>query len=373
MPRDSSPPPPRFIEPIHSSPYPPARRRTYYRGSRRRQDPPRGRRAEESRRRRIDVRGTGSRRSVRPRLPERDRSGRALRVDRRRRRRANTPSSPAWPRRACTIRSSRKPRPSSPRIPATRKPTPPATAWRARSSSSTTRRRPPPSSRSSLPRRNFEFESEVAFRLGQCQLETGDCAKAEASFQRALEGAKDYLAAPARWLLGEAQLRCERYDAAERSYQAVLARDAQSEYADDALAGLAWCAFKSRKFDAASERAQDFSSASRRATAPTSSASSSGRPSSSSSGPSPRSAAYASVGRGAWTDGALRGAGFACAALGDHARAAKTFARVPAEFPDSRYAAECALHGGIEYLAANDPASALELLGSQAAGTSARS
>src|SRR6185436_2599060 len=56
---------------------------------------------------------------------------------------------------------------------------------------------------------------------------------------------------------------------------------------------------------------------------------------------------------------------------GDHARAAKSFARVASDFPDSRYAAECALHAGIESLAANDPAAALEVLRSKAAGSSA--
>src|SRR5580765_3422951 len=31
-------------------------------------------------------------------------------------------------------------------------------------------------------RRGFEFEAEVAFRLGQCELEVGDCAGAESAF-----------------------------------------------------------------------------------------------------------------------------------------------------------------------------------------------
>jgi len=219
--------------------------------------------------------------------------------------------------------------------------------------------------------RDFEFESEVAFRLGQCQLEAGDCAKAEASFRRALDGGKDYLATPAQWLLGEAQLRCERYDAAEQSYRTVLSRDSKSDYADDALAGLAWCAFKTRKFDLAVERSREFLENFSKNERADELRFLLGEALFELQQPKPALAAYASVGRGPWTDGALRGAGFAQAALGDHARAAKTFARVPAEFPDSRYAAECALHGGIEFLAANDPAAAVELLRSEAAGTSA--
>ena len=51
-------------------------------------------------------------------------------------------------------------------------------------------------------RHGFEFETEVAFRLGQCELEAGDCAGAEKAFQRTVEAHKDYLMGPALWLLG---------------------------------------------------------------------------------------------------------------------------------------------------------------------------
>ena len=253
-------------------------------------------------------------------------------------------------------------------------------------------------------RKGFEFEAEVHFRLGQCQLEAGDCAKAELEFQRAVDAGKDYLLQPARWLLGEAQLRCEKYDAAERSYQAVLegdakaadgsgdrdrangdrgtsrsggangakaAKDSKTDYADGALAGLAWCAFKSKRFDAAAQRSKDFVDRYPRNERADEIRFLLGESLFELGQHKPALQAYASVGQGPWTDGALRGAGFASAALGDHTAAATSFGRVVREFPDSRYVSECALHAGIESLAANDPSTALEILRSKAAGESA--
>ncbi|MFN0008209.1 MAG: tetratricopeptide repeat protein [Planctomycetota bacterium] len=219
--------------------------------------------------------------------------------------------------------------------------------------------------------RDFEFESEVAFRLGQCELESGDCRRAGASFQRVLKGDKSYLQVPALWLLGEAQMRCERYGEAEQSYRAVLSGDAKSEYTDDAVAGLAWCAFKTRRFDGAAQAARSFLEQYPRSDRADELRFLLGEALFELQDPRGALAAYAAVRNGPWLDGSLRGAGFSHAALGDHARAAQAFARVPAELPGSRYAAECALHAGIEFLAAGDHAAALEFLKSDAAGSSA--
>ncbi len=219
-------------------------------------------------------------------------------------------------------------------------------------------------------RHGFEFEAEVAFRLGQCELDLNDCAGAATAFQRAVDAKKDYLLAPAEWLLGEAELRCEHFDRAEASYRAVLALDPKGQYADDAVAGLAWCSFKSKKFDEAADRARryvaDFAKGERvdelRFLL--------GEALFESKHPKEALEAYGAVGHGAWTEGALRGAGFAYAELGDHERAARVFARAAAEYPDGRWAAECALHGGIEWLGAKKPKDALELLRSKQAGES---
>jgi TolA-binding protein len=218
--------------------------------------------------------------------------------------------------------------------------------------------------------RGFEFETEVLFRLGQCDLEAGDCAGAEAAFRKVVDSKKDYLAAPARWLLGESQLRCEHYDAAEASYRAALAADSGGKYAGDSIAGLAWCAFKRKQFEPAADRARSYLDKFPKGERADELKFLLGESLLELKQPRPALDAYSAVGRGKWTDGALRGAGFARAALGDHAEAAKCFARVPADFPDSRYAAECALHGGIEWIAAGDPAQALALLKSRSAGES---
>src|SRR5262245_35804829 len=59
--------------------------------------------------------------------------------------------------------------------------------------------------------RGFEFEAEVAFRLGQCALHAGDCSTAAQSLARAVAAKKDYLEVPALALLGDAQLACKQY------------------------------------------------------------------------------------------------------------------------------------------------------------------
>jgi len=220
-------------------------------------------------------------------------------------------------------------------------------------------------------RRGFEFEAEVALRLGQCRLDGGDCAAAQSSFERAITLHKDYLMAPAQWLLGEAQLRCGAIDAAEASYRAALALDADGKYAADAQAGLAWCSFKSKKFDDAAERARKLLDRSTISERTDEMRFLLGESLFELAKPKEALEAYNAVGAGAWTDGALRGAGFAHAALGEHGEAARCFARVPSEFQDSRYAAECALHAGIEWLAADRPRDALEALRTKSAGESA--
>jgi TolA-binding protein len=218
--------------------------------------------------------------------------------------------------------------------------------------------------------RGFEFEAEVAFRLGQCQLERGDCGAAESAFQRAIDLHKDYLAAPAHWLQGEARLRCGHYDTAEASYEEVLSIEPEGKYAADATAGLAWCAFKARKFDAAAERARHYLDRYARGERKDEIRLLLGEAELELKQPKEALESYRAVGDGPWSDGALRGAGFAYAALGDHERAAQSFASVAKEMPDSRHAAECALQGGIEWIAAKRYDEALSLLRSKVAGES---
>ncbi|MCK6449169.1 MAG: tetratricopeptide repeat protein [Planctomycetes bacterium] len=218
--------------------------------------------------------------------------------------------------------------------------------------------------------RGFEFEGEVLFRLGQCALDEHDCAAAVKALDRAVEVARDYLKTPARWLLGEACFACEDYARADLAYRAVLAVTPAGEYTDDALAGATWCAYRTKRFDEAERLAARY-----RAEFPRGERAAElqylrgeallelGRP---------REAleCFAAVREGELADGALRGAGFAQSALGDHVRAAQCFARVVEVFPQSRHAAECALQAGVEWLAAGRPADAVRALSAPAAGES---
>ncbi|HUR28821.1 MAG TPA: tetratricopeptide repeat protein, partial [Planctomycetota bacterium] len=96
--------------------------------------------------------------------------------------------------------------------------------------------------------RGFEFESEVQFRLGQCELDLGRPAQAVAALERTLSLGKEYLSLPARALVADALLAAGRTQDAERAFAAVLSEAPKSEYAPDAACGLAWCAFKARDF-----------------------------------------------------------------------------------------------------------------------------
>jgi TolA-binding protein len=220
-------------------------------------------------------------------------------------------------------------------------------------------------------RRGFAFEAEVAFRLGQCELEAGDCQAAGQALARVLALGKDYLAVPATFVLGEARFRCKDFQQAEKSYAAVLEKDAQGEYAGDAACGLAWCAFRQGQHELAVERI------SRALAAGTARARADelqfllGEAQLELQRPQEALAAYRAVRGGPFADAAARGAAFAMAALGDHAAAARAFAQTLERYPESRFAPECALHAGIEALAAGNAQLALDALRSKAAGEGA--
>lgn len=219
-------------------------------------------------------------------------------------------------------------------------------------------------------RRGFEFEGEVAFRLGQCALDEGDCAAATRSLERAVEVARDYLKVPARWLLGEARLACDDVARADAEYRAVLAAAPTGEYADDALAGATWCAYKTKRFDEVEKLALRYGTEFAKGERAAEMRYLRGEALLELARPKEALEQFASVREGELADGALRGAGFAQAALGDHNRAAQCFERVVESFPKSRHAAECALQAGIEWLAAKRPAEARRALSSAAAGDS---
>jgi TolA-binding protein len=216
----------------------------------------------------------------------------------------------------------------------------------------------------------FEFAGEVAFRLGQCALDEGDCKEAIRALERAVAVGRDYLKVPARWLLGEAHQACKELDAAAEDYRAVLEAAPTGEYADDALAGSVWCAYQAKRFADVDVLARRYGDEFVRGERAAEMRYLRGEALLELARPKEALELFASVRDGELADGALRGAGFAQAALGDHARAAQCFAKVVESHPRSRHRLECALQAGIEWLAAKRPDEALRCLSSAAAGDS---
>ncbi len=220
-------------------------------------------------------------------------------------------------------------------------------------------------------RDGFEFRAESLLRLGQCEMKAGRLPAAREAFARALGAGKDYLSIPATFLLGECAFRAADFGEAEKRYGEVLARDPESDYAKDCEYGLAWCAFRSGRHDDAIERIKRFLA--RRgddALAPELRFLL-GEAHLEASRPKEALEAYRSVKGGPFEDAALRGAAFSRAAQGDHAGAARDFEALLDKFPESRFAAEAALHRGVELLAAGDAKAAAEALSDKRAGASA--
>ncbi len=210
--------------------------------------------------------------------------------------------------------------------------------------------------------RGFDYEAEVCFRLGQCELALDRTGPAERALSRVLELDADYLRVPAGYLLADAALRDGRHADAERRFAGVLSADPGGEYAADARAGSAWCALRTERWDDAASRAGDYLR--RHADGPRAdemrvvlgeARAGAGRP-------REALAAYAEVRDGAWRDAALRGVGFARSELGEHAAAAEAFADLRRRDPDGRFASEARLQEGIARLRAGDPAAALRVL-----------
>ncbi|HKJ23636.1 MAG TPA: tetratricopeptide repeat protein [Myxococcota bacterium] len=212
----------------------------------------------------------------------------------------------------------------------------------------------------------FEFAAEVRFRLGQCLLETGEPARAAQVFAGVAELGKDYLLLPATFFLGEAQLQAERFADAEASYAAVLERDGGGEYARDARYGLVWCAFRLGDHDRTVERVAAFLRAYPQDEAADELHYLAGEAHLAAGRPREALAAYREVRGEAHAAAAARGAAFALAAAGDHAKAARGFEQLAERSPDDPFADEARLHAGIEWLHGGDPERAARQLRSDA-------
>ncbi|MFG0316999.1 MAG: tetratricopeptide repeat protein, partial [Planctomycetota bacterium JB042] len=217
-------------------------------------------------------------------------------------------------------------------------------------------------------RAGFEFEAEAAFRLAECELRAKRYDRAISALERVASLDEAYLRDPTTFLLGEATFRKGDFAAARGHYATLLDRAPNGEHARDARYGLAWCAFRLGEHDAARVAIDAFL---RR------------HPGDPLAGelvflrgeclleagrPEEALAAYAEVPDGPFRDAALRGLGFASAALGRAADAAAAFEAIVRRHPESRYASEAALQGGIQALKADDPRRAVALLSTPAAG-----
>ncbi len=219
--------------------------------------------------------------------------------------------------------------------------------------------------------RGFRFDDEVAFRLGQCHLEAGADAPAAEAFEQVLAGDAEYLHTPARFLLGEAYFRADRYRDAADCYEATLATEGGEAHAADALQGLAWCALRLTLHDDAARVAalfirrhpDDPRVGELRFVA--------GEAHLEAGRAREALAQYDQVEGGSFHAAALRGAGFAGAALGDHELAAGRFEALLERYPESPYAPEAALHRGIHLLETGDAAAALAGLSLEVAGDGA--
>ncbi|QDU65986.1 tetratricopeptide repeat protein [Engelhardtia mirabilis] len=197
----------------------------------------------------------------------------------------------------------------------------------------------------------FDLAFEVDLRRGQCQLELGRPELAIEPLRSVADGGPQYLDRSATFLLAEALLRSGDAERADRRYAEVL-EDGGGDLAADAWHGRVWCAFDAGRHADCAERAAEFLrrfESDPRADEVRFLAAESDLE----RGQAERAlAGFLAVRSGDQVDAALRGAGFAAAALDRHDEAAGHFAALLERFPDSRFAAECALHRGIALLRA---------------------
>jgi TolA-binding protein len=221
-------------------------------------------------------------------------------------------------------------------------------------------------------RKEFEFATESWFRLGQCRLDAKDLDGARTALDRVVKAGatKEYLLAPAAFLLGETAFQQGDFAAAETAYATSLAKDPKSAHAKDARYGIAWSRFRTKDHAGAVKAIGEFLGAHGKDPLAEEMRFLLGEAQLELGRPQDAIAAYAEVRSGPFADAAQRGLGFARLAAKDEAGAAREFATLIDKFPTSRFAPEAAIQGGSILLKADDAKGALALLSSKAAGTS---
>ena len=199
---------------------------------------------------------------------------------------------------------------------------------------------------------DFAYRAEAALRLGQCEMAAGDLEAAGDALRQAM--ARDYLQLPATFLLAECDFRSGRFAEAAPRYERVLREDDEGTYSRDAAAALAWCAYRTGQYEQAASRADAVIAGGPGEELTWEMRFVQGESWLEAQRPADARAAYEGVEGGAFEDAALRGAGFAAAAQGDHAAAAMAFQQLLTRHPESRFADEARLQLGIQRLQAGD-------------------
>jgi len=199
------------------------------------------------------------------------------------------------------------------------------------------------------PPRDFPYSIEVSFRLGQCALETNDPAEAARRFDAITSGGGDhYLVPAAAFHSGEAHFRAGEFASAAKAYgRAVKGGDA--EYAKNALHGLGWALYKAGEFETAANGFELFARRFPQDPAAGEAQFLLGECRLKQGKAAEAIAALQKVPPGEWLDDALLAAGFACAELGDDAKAAQWFLRLEQAAPESSLLAEARLHAGLHF------------------------
>jgi len=215
----------------------------------------------------------------------------------------------------------------------------------------------------------FEYAAEASFRRGQCELARERYDAAVAAFERVLAGDAAYLTDSALFLAAEAHFRAGEPARAEARYTELLEREradgegdadgTEPEHARDAEYALCWCAFQRSDHARVVERVRRFLTEHPRDPLAGELSLLAGESLLELGRPREALDAFDAVPDGPHRAAARRGAGFARAGLGDPLAAARAFAELLDHHPDSRFAAEAALHLGIQLLEAGEAENAL--------------
>lgn len=213
----------------------------------------------------------------------------------------------------------------------------------------------------------FEYRAECLFRLGQAASERGDEARARSAFEGVLAAGQDYLLGPARFALGELHFHARRYAEAEAVYGDLLREAPRSPEATAARRASTWCAWERGDAPETVRRARAFLQDERDPAAREELLVLLGE-ALLGSDPAAALESFRALKAPEQAEARARGEGFALAALGDHAAAARAFESLLGRTPASRFAREAALQAGIELLRTGEGRKAARRLATAAEG-----